>query len=73
MIENWLSDFSASDTEDKFIQHLKSSRPQDTITGGAEIGVHKSDIIATNLEKNISANLCSTGEQKKPINSYYFR
>ncbi len=64
VIENWLSNFSASDTEDKFIQHLKSSRPQDTITGGAEIGVHKSDIIATNLEKNISANLCSTGEQK---------
>lgn len=64
VIENWLSNFSASDTEDKFIQHLKSSRPQDAITGGAEIGVHKSDIIATNLEKNIPANLCSTGEQK---------
>ncbi len=64
IIENWLNDFSASDTEDKFIQHLKSSRSQDTITGGAEIGVHKSDIIAINLEKNIPANLCSTGEQK---------
>lgn len=40
------------------------NRPKDGIRGGASIGAHKSDFTVQYIDKDMPANLCSTGEQK---------
>lgn len=40
------------------------NRQRDTARGGASIGAHKSNFTILYLDKDMPANLCSTGEQK---------
>ena len=64
VVEDWLKNYSASESEDLFQNALKQSRPLDAVSGGAHIGTHKTDIHVQHLDKNMEASLCSTGEQK---------
>ena len=63
-LEKDLESTPAIDIEDKLIQKFKSSRRIDSILGGCQYGSQKSDYVVTNLDKNISAKMCSSGEQK---------
>ena len=50
--------------EEKAIQVLKGSRPNDIIMGRTSVGPHKSDLQAIYEDKLTLAKDCSTGEQK---------
>ncbi len=63
-IENRLQGRTALDVEESFKADLVKSRPRDALTGGAAIGVHRSDFDVVMAEKNMPAAQCSTGEQK---------
>ncbi len=63
-IEEWLGDVPAVEVEDRFKHELKQSRARDSVTGGAAIGPHKSDLSVVYDAKNMRADQCSTGEQK---------
>lgn len=63
-IEEWLGDVPAVEVEDRFKHELKQSRARDSVTGGAAIGPHKSDLSVIYDAKNMRADQCSTGEQK---------
>ncbi|MCZ4280976.1 DNA replication/repair protein RecF [Kiloniella laminariae] len=63
-VEEWLEDKPALIAEEELRRRLYESRSQDTITGGASWGPHKSDLLVHHLEKAMPAGLCSTGEQK---------
>ena len=45
-------------------EKLKSNREIDRLLGGSRVGCHKTDLMVKNLQKNFSAELCSSGEQK---------
>lgn len=47
--------------------HFAISRNKDSITGQSHYGVHKSDLILRDLDKNVSGKICSTGEQKSML------
>jgi DNA replication and repair protein RecF len=63
-IEDLLTKAPAIEVETNFIQQLEKNRPRDSITGGAAIGPHKSDLLIHYANKNMQAAQCSTGEQK---------
>ncbi len=63
-IEAWLDDGSAVAVEDRFRAALAQNRRIDGITGGASVGVHRSDLAVRHIEKDMPADQCSTGEQK---------
>lgn len=63
-LETWLNDGSAVTVEDRFREVLAHNRPLDAVTGGAAVGVHRSDLLVKHVEKNMPADQCSTGEQK---------
>lgn len=64
-VELWLgAGEPALAVEDRLRQSLAESRRLDAETGGAAIGPHRSDLLATHADKGIAAALCSTGEQK---------
>ena len=64
-VEHWLgAGEPALAVEDRLRQSLAESRRQDGETGGAAIGPHRSDLLATHADKGVAAALCSTGEQK---------
>lgn len=46
------------------MEALLSNRSQDKRSGKATMGAHKTNLKARFVEKNLSAELCSTGEQK---------
>lgn len=50
--------------EQDFCNILKKSRDFDLLSKRTNAGTHKSDLLVFNLSKNISAEMCSTGEQK---------
>ena len=52
------------DIEDYLREKLKLTRPLDMKAGRTLYGVHKSDLNVVNIEKNMDASQCSTGEQK---------
>jgi len=54
----------ATFVEDYAKETLKSNRTNDLESGGTRFGIHRSDWQVTYLKKNITADLCSTGEQK---------
>lgn len=62
--EDIFSANSALETEEQLRQALKKNRATDALTGGAQIGPHRSDFCVKHLGKGLSAELCSTGEQK---------
>lgn len=63
-IEELLVRAPALEVEEMFAYQLKQSRERDAETGGAATGPHKADLTARYAAKNMSADQCSTGEQK---------
>jgi len=63
-VEAWLDEMPALAAEDRLKAALAQSRRADALTGGAEIGPHRSDLGVTHAEKGIAAERASTGEQK---------
>lgn len=54
----------ALEVEELLKQKLHDARTTDSRTGRTSIGTHRSDLIVTHIQKNMPAELCSTGEQK---------
>ncbi len=63
-VEDWLRQGPALAAEDALREGLAENRRQDAETGGAGLGPHRSDLLATHKAKGVGAELCSTGEQK---------
>ena len=63
-LENDLEKKAAIDVEEFLREKLKSNREIDRLLGGSRVGCHKTDLMVKNLQKNFSAELCSSGEQK---------
>jgi len=63
-VEESLRSMSALHAEEEFASKLESSRYLDRETGRTNVGPHRSDFVAYHSEKNLPADLCSTGEQK---------
>ncbi len=63
-VEDWLRQGPALAAEDALRDGLAGSRRQDAESGGAGLGPHRSDLTATHKTKGVTAELCSTGEQK---------
>ncbi|MGM0562577.1 MAG: DNA replication/repair protein RecF [Pseudomonadota bacterium] len=62
--ESWMDELPAVQVEERLLQSLANSRAQDAETGGAAHGAHRSDLAASDLERDMPAAFCSTGEQK---------
>ncbi|MEQ8355599.1 MAG: DNA replication/repair protein RecF [Kiloniellaceae bacterium] len=63
-VETWLRCGPALAAEDRLRDGLAERRPHDAEAGGASLGPHRSDLLATHRDKGVAAALCSTGEQK---------
>jgi DNA replication and repair protein RecF len=63
-VEELLDRAPALEVEDMLRYQLKQSRAQDSVSGGAASGPHKSDLIVHYAERGVPAEFCSTGEQK---------
>jgi DNA replication and repair protein RecF len=64
VVEGWLDEMPALAAEERLRTALAEHRSQDTQSGGAGIGPHRSDLLVTHAEKGIPAEAASTGEQK---------
>ena len=53
--------------KDEYVLKLKESRKLDFISGGAQIGPHRSDINGYKIDNNFSLSQFSTGQQKTAI------
>lgn len=63
-VEEWLEDLPALEVEERLCRAFAEARLQDTERGGSSVGTHRTDLSVMHLGKNISAEHCSTGEQK---------
>jgi DNA replication and repair protein RecF len=63
-IEELLKKAPAVEVEELFKYQLLNGREQDSLMGGAVTGPHKSDLLTWFSDKNMKAELSSTGEQK---------
>ena len=63
-LENDLIKNAAIDVEEFLREKLEVNREIDRLLGGSRVGCHKTDLMVKNLQKNLSAELCSSGEQK---------
>jgi len=54
----------AIEVEEIFITKLKENRKLDAVANRTSFGIHRSDVTAILLDKEIEAKFCSTGEQK---------
>jgi len=63
-IENDLYHYPALDIEETLHKNYSLNRNIDALIGGSKVGCHKSDLIIENIDKGLSASLCSSGEQK---------
>ena len=63
-VEDYLKSHSALETEEWLRQTFETNRAHDQITGGSQIGPHRSDLYVVHAEKHMPAAQCSTGEQK---------
>ncbi len=63
-VEEDLQTSPAVEVEDKLRDGLRQARPRDRESGGASLGPHRSDLVVRHAAKDMSAALCSTGEQK---------
>jgi len=68
-VENWLDDAKALQVEDRLRDELAKARTLDGVTGITSIGPHRSDLSALHAQKNLPADLGSTGEQKALVMS----
>lgn len=62
--EQLLQQSRALEVEEKLAIDLANSRREDSFNGRTNIGVHKTDFKVIFSDKNMPAELCSTGEQK---------
>ena len=63
-IENKLRVTPAIEIEKELKENYCNSRNLDVLIGGSLYGCHKSELVCFNLEKNMPADMCSSGEQK---------
>lgn len=63
-LENQLLKYPAIEVENKLKNYYSKSREIDKLLGGSQYGCQKSDISIRNLNKNMSARMCSSGEQQ---------
>ncbi|MGQ9365500.1 DNA replication/repair protein RecF [Azospirillum sp. ST 5-10] len=63
-VEGWLDDGPALVAEDALRAALRARRRDDSLSGGAAVGPHRSDLAVRHQAKDMPAALCSTGEQK---------
>jgi DNA replication and repair protein RecF len=63
-VETWLSEGPALAAEERFRDALRAARSDDSFSGGASVGPHRSDIIVRHRERGTIADQLSTGEQK---------
>lgn len=63
-LEEGLLKYPAVDVEANFCDRLLTTRALDCKSGRTSIGPHKSDLQVHHGDKNMPAELCSTGEQK---------
>lgn len=63
-LEDTLTTRSALDTEEWLRDAFQTRRYLDQITGGSQVGPHRSDLCVIHTEKQMPASQCSTGEQK---------
>lgn len=59
-----LEEMPALEVEERLRADLAANRARDAAAGSAAVGAHKTDLRMTHAEKNVPAELCSTGEQK---------
>ncbi len=64
LLEEGLMAGPAIEVEDHFRRVLRDNRPEDSRSGRAAAGPHKSDLLVRHRDKDMPAALCSTGEQK---------
>ena len=63
-LENDLTKKAAIDVEEFLKEKFEANREIDRLLGGSRVGCHRTDLMVKNLQKNLSAELCSSGEQK---------
>lgn len=63
-VEDWLQNMPALAAEDTYRERLESSRHIDEKAGSTTLGPHRSDLGVRHKDKDLPADLCSTGEQK---------
>jgi DNA replication and repair protein RecF len=63
-VEGWLGEMPALAAEERFAASLAESRHGDSVSGGAAVGPHRTDLAVMHAEKGIAAETASTGEQK---------
>jgi DNA replication and repair protein RecF len=63
-LEELAINHKAIEVEEKFMAKLKENRGLDGKSGRTNFGVHRSDLTAILVNKNVEAKSCSTGEQK---------
>jgi DNA replication and repair protein RecF len=63
-LEAGLLNKPALEVEAEFCERLIESRRVDAKSGRTSIGPHKTDLLVRHKDKNMPADLCSTGEQK---------
>lgn len=64
VVNDWLKEMSALDTEEKLKDILEKNRNKDLELGYTSEGPHRTDLLALFKDKNMPAAKCSTGEQK---------
>lgn len=67
VLEGWLEAEPALAAEDRFRAALAAGRARDSASGGAEVGPHRSDLVARHPQTGAEARQCSTGEQKAMV------
>ncbi|MGI9488542.1 MAG: DNA replication/repair protein RecF [Geminicoccaceae bacterium] len=63
-VENWLSELSALDTEQRLLERLKACRARDAEIGTTAVGPHRSDLVVHDARSGVPAAEGSTGQQK---------
>jgi DNA replication and repair protein RecF len=63
-VETWLDTLPALAAEQRLAETLAQNRTVDAETGGAAVGPHRSDLVATDGRHGEPAERCSTGRQK---------
>ncbi len=63
-LEEWLDEEPAVEVEQRLADMLAVSREEDAQAGGAAVGPHRSDLVASDAWRGEAAARCSTGRQK---------
>ncbi|WP_417316627.1 DNA replication/repair protein RecF [Emcibacter sp.] len=63
-LESGLRDRPAVEMEDSYAETLAGMRAQDSRAGRTLSGPHRTDLLVRHVDKDMPAELCSTGEQK---------